>query len=68
MTVLITQRMLGQCILLLSKNGISVDTTGGELHGIMVSQNESGAYTFTDIETSTLLFALETIDANSYGA
>ena len=30
---------------LLSKNGISVDTTGGELHGISVSQNESGAYT-----------------------
>ena len=53
---------------LLSKNGISVDTTGGELHGISVSQNSDGAYTFTDIETSTLLFALETIDANSYGA
>ena len=51
---------------LLSKNGISVDTTGG--NGISISQNESGAYTFTDIETSTLLFALETIDANSYGA
>ena len=51
---------------LLSKNGISVDTTGG--HGISVSQNSDGAYTFTDIETSTLLFALETIDANSYGA
>jgi hypothetical protein len=53
---------------LLSKNGISVDTTGGELHGISVSQNSDGAYTFTDMETSTLLFALETIDANSYGA
>ena len=47
---------------LLSKNGISVDTTGG--HGISVSQNSDGAYTFTDIETSTLLFALETIDAS----
>ena len=54
---------------LLSKNGISVDTTGGELHGISVSQNSDGAYTFTDMETSTLLFALETIDAGSnYGA
>ena len=33
---------------------------------LVFHRTQSGAYTFTDIETSTLLFALETIDASRF--
>ena len=55
---------------LLSKSGISVDTTGG--YGINVGSSvNSDGYTefqFTDADSGALLFALETIDAASWGA